>query len=289
VLVVLFALLLLAAMPVAAAGTPEYARQTDRPCTYCHRGPGGPLTAEGLAFREAGYRLPATEEAGSLLTLPAWSRTFLLWFHLVGMTAWLGAIIFVHVVQTPRVAGRGIPRGYFILAWPSIVLLGASGVLLTLGDIQDFSELVDSRWGTLLLVKIALYLMLLSVALAVTLVIGPRLRRLATMPAGRALPEHVRFAQEGLVTVGYEGRIYDVSSSRMWAGGRHMGKHEAWQDLTSAMAAAPHGPEVFKSFRVLTGGRVGTPRALRVFLILAYGNLGLVLATLLVVALWLTV
>jgi predicted heme/steroid binding protein len=166
-------------------------------------------------------------------------------------------------------------------------LLGISGVLLTLSDIQSLSNLVETRWGVLLLVKVALFLILMAVAVLVTLVIGPRLRRMVQTSRPHPLAEHVHYAQEGRITVGYEGRIYDVSSSRMWQEGRHIGRHAAWQDLTAAMGAAPHGTEVFREFSVLAGGPTWTPRPLRVFLILAYGNLALVLAALLVVAIWL--
>ena len=44
--------------------------------------------------------------------------------------------------------------------------------------------------------------------------------------------------------VGFEGQVYDVSGSELWARGRHQFRHEAGKDLTSELAAAPHGEEV---------------------------------------------
>jgi len=44
--------------------------------------------------------------------------------------------------------------------------------------------------------------------------------------------------------VAFEGTIYDVSESPMWAGGDHEGWHQAGADLTSEQADAPHDVHV---------------------------------------------
>lgn len=43
-----------------------------------------------------------------------------------------------------------------------------------------------------------------------------------------------------------DGQVYDVSSSKRWAGGSHMRRHQAGSDLTSDLKAAPHGAEVLE-------------------------------------------
>jgi predicted heme/steroid binding protein/uncharacterized membrane protein len=290
-----------------AMATPQFAAETGKDCGYCHATPGGPLTAEGRAFRDNGFVLPpttagpastatppATDQAvarppgtsGPILVLPAWLRTFLLWTHLVALVAWLGAIIFVHLVQTPKVAGQGIPRGYLKLAWPSIVVLGVSGVLLTLGDITGFGVLTEGRWGRLLLTKIAIYVILAGIALFATLVMSPRLRRMNEQQRGRGHGQE-QLRAEGRVTFGYAEKIYDVTGSRLWREGRHAKRHDAWHDLTDSLAGAPHGPDVFERFPVVGGGEDVTVRSMmRVFVALAYFNLFLVLAVLFVVAAW---
>jgi predicted heme/steroid binding protein len=48
----------------------------------------------------------------------------------------------------------------------------------------------------------------------------------------------------------YQGKIYDLSVSRMWRHGRHY-EHWAGQDLTDELADAPHGQGVFERFRVV--------------------------------------
>lgn len=47
------------------------------------------------------------------------------------------------------------------------------------------------------------------------------------------------------VWVAVEGRVYDVSQSRLWATGTHMKRHASGRDLSAELNAAPHGREVF--------------------------------------------
>ncbi|MCU0574942.1 MAG: hypothetical protein MUF52_12120 [Syntrophobacteraceae bacterium] len=50
------------------------------------------------------------------------------------------------------------------------------------------------------------------------------------------------------VYIAHDGRVYDVSRSRMWAGGSHMRRHRAGADLTEDLEDAPHDPSVLKRF-----------------------------------------
>ncbi len=46
--------------------------------------------------------------------------------------------------------------------------------------------------------------------------------------------------------VAYEGKVYDVSGSKLWKSGSHMMRHSAGRVLDGQMAAAPHGPEILE-------------------------------------------
>lgn len=48
--------------------------------------------------------------------------------------------------------------------------------------------------------------------------------------------------------IAFQGKVYDVSGSGLWAGGRHMGLHQAGHDLTGEFPDAPHGEEVFERY-----------------------------------------
>lgn len=49
------------------------------------------------------------------------------------------------------------------------------------------------------------------------------------------------------IWVAYQGRIYDVTSSRLWKKGMHY-EHWAGQDLTNELPDAPHTEKVFEKF-----------------------------------------
>ncbi len=50
------------------------------------------------------------------------------------------------------------------------------------------------------------------------------------------------------IWVAFQGKIYDVTKSRLWRNGKHY-EHWAGQDLTEELADAPHTKEVFTRFK----------------------------------------
>ena len=58
------------------------------------------------------------------------------------------------------------------------------------------------------------------------------------------------------VYVSYQGKVFDVSESKLWKGGVHMNRHNAGKELTMDIQAAPHTPEVLEKFP-----QVGTVKA----------------------------
>jgi len=49
--------------------------------------------------------------------------------------------------------------------------------------------------------------------------------------------------------VSANGKVYDVTESRMWKNGTHVRSHEAGNDLSLELQAAPHGPEVLERYK----------------------------------------
>ncbi len=64
--------------------------------------------------------------------------------------------------------------------------------------------------------------------------------------------------------VSVDDKVYDVTSSGLWAGGRHMNVHAAGRDLSAEIKAAPHGPDVLERFEQVgemkegSSGKAGT-------------------------------
>jgi predicted heme/steroid binding protein/uncharacterized membrane protein len=46
----------------------------------------------------------------------------------------------------------------------------------------------------------------------------------------------------------YDGKVYDVSGSKLWKGGLHMRRHKGGGDLTTDIQAAPHEAEVLERY-----------------------------------------
>ena len=53
--------------------------------------------------------------------------------------------------------------------------------------------------------------------------------------------------------VAHQGKVFDVSKSKLWEGGVHMDRHRAGNDLTTDIQAAPHGPEVLERYPQAAG------------------------------------
>lgn len=51
--------------------------------------------------------------------------------------------------------------------------------------------------------------------------------------------------------VAYNGKVYDVTGSRLWPSGRHSNRHSAGEDLSRTMINAPHNESVLSRFPVV--------------------------------------
>jgi len=65
------------------------------------------------------------------------------------------------------------------------------------------------------------------------------------------------------VYIAFEGRVYDVTKSRLWLKGLHMNRHPAGKDLSAEISAAPHGTEVFERYPQIGTIKKGPPEELK--------------------------
>ncbi len=293
-----FILSLIIFHPAVSIATVEYARQTDRACSFCHIDPagGGPLTKEGRVFSEdlriKGLYRPLTTTQHII-------RLIIGYLHTMTAIIWFGAILYVHILLKPAYAARGLPRGELMVGWISIIVMAVTGTLLTIARVPSFYMLTHTRFGILLMIKISLFLVMVMSAAIVTFIIGPKLRQrrqeaLQTHKQDLTLDELAQFnGKEGRPSyIAYKGKIFDVSGSRLWKGGSHMRKHLAGFDLTDAMKTAPHGDEKIVAFpevgKLIQRHETLKKRPLheRVFYLLAYMNLVLIFLIVFVISLW---
>jgi len=291
----LLPLAVLTLSPRPAHSTEEYSACTGRPCAHCHLSPagGGELSARGASFEQA----VAADDGAAPPMLRRYGRGAVLFIHIVTAFLWFGTILYVHLILKPAYAAHGLPRAELRLGWAGIASIAITGTILTVLRVDSWHTLLGTRFGVLLCVKIALFLFMAFTALLVTVVIGPRLGKLR---ARKPHPGRGEFTLEDLGLfdghegrqsfVGCGGKVYDLSKSRMWAAGTHVQRHAAGNDQTSAIAQAPHGEEKLAAFPVVgtivpTAGDRRPPHE-RGFFFMAYLNLGVVLAVLLVITLW---
>lgn len=65
------------------------------------------------------------------------------------------------------------------------------------------------------------------------------------------------------IYIAFEGKVYDVTQSRLWSKGIHMNRHLPAKDLTSGLTAAPHGSEVFERYPQIGILKKGSPEELK--------------------------
>jgi len=283
-----------------AFATPEYARQTGLQCSACHIQAigGGPLTKAGEQFvadmKLKGLFRPLTATQKII-------RLLIGYLHLLTAVAWFGTILYVHILLKPAYAVKGLPRGELMLGWISIIIMAATGTLLTIARIPAWQIFYTTRFGILLSIKIILFIIMASTAAIVTFVIGPKLRkRIKAGQGALAAGDKKEFSLEELRSfdgkegaaayVAYKGYVYDVTGSKLWKDGSHLKKHSAGDDLTELLQTAPHGEEKILAMKKIGGLRAEgerPPRPVheRVFYFFAYMNLVFVFLIIFVVAL----
>jgi len=290
----------------AAAATPQYAQQTGQTCGVCHERPegGGSLTATGTAFARSGHQWPVsvTSATQPVSNVDRTIRLIIGYIHLVTAVAWFGTIFYIHVMVRPQTLTSGIPRAEQKLGWISIAIMATTGSVLTYLHYRETGSVFSGTFGTVFLIKLAQFALMVILAAIATRVLDRRMRARARAPAAPAadgiLPESLptfdgREGRKALVAVA--GKLYDVTASRLWREGSHARKHQAGQDLTAALQGAPHGPEMLE--RVPSAGTLQTatatapaqphgPSAHRIFVGFAYANLVFAAGILLCVAWW---
>lgn len=295
-LAALFALLSAVCVPAPAPATEEYASRTGKACGECHVDPsgGGPLTAEGAAFRKD---IPGNAPTAPPAPGRRVARFIAGFLHLSIAVLWFGTILYVHLLLKPAYAARGLPRGELFVGWISIVLIAVTGTVLAVLRVPSLHALFHTRFGVLLTVKIALFLVMAATAVIVTFVVGPKLkerRQSADMSKKDMTAEELsRFdGRDGRPAYfAYGGVIYDATGKKLWKGGSHVGKHLAGFDLTDALVLAPHGEDRVTALPVVgklvaTEAPAGRPLHVKGFYFMTYLNLGLVVAILFVISLW---
>ena len=296
---ILFCVILFQYLSISVVSAmPEYAEQTHQGCNICHLSVGeGDLNERGLEFAASGYVWPPEGGFRMLGPIKKGVRLFVGFLHIFAAFFWFGTILYVHILLRPGYASKGLPKGEAVLGLVCMLTVGITGLLLTISKINGISVLYESRWGVLLSVKILLYLLMVSSAVFVVTVIGPKLKRgkkLSSAPLNGMFDAQALSGFDGKsgrpAHIAFKGNIYDVTGLRLWKNGAHMKRHQAGQDLTDALPKAPHGEDKIEGLKIIGTYDVSKKPlktgVQKTFYFIAYMNLTIVFTILFILALW---
>jgi predicted heme/steroid binding protein len=294
----IFIVLVMLFIPCTAFATPEYAERSEQGCLTCHvdEEGGGKLTREGLEFAASGYTWPPIGGYRVLGPIQKPVRLVIGVIHIVAAFLWYGTILYVHLMLRPGYAARGLPKGEVMLGLISMLIVGISGMLLTISRIRSLDVLYMSQWGQLLSLKIIFYSIMISSALFTVLFVGPKLKKgklKAEIPDNKIFDPLTLQAFDGNnespAFIAYNGQVYDMSALKLWKKGTHM-KHQAGRDLTDFLPKAPHGEEKLETVPIVgtydATLKPPTTFAQTAFYFIAYMNLFIVFVVLFVIAYW---
>lgn len=291
-------ILMFVLFPSYADATPSYSERSGQSCMVCHvDGIGGKLTHTGLEFAASGYVYPPTSGYRVLNSIQKPVRFFIGLIHLLTAFMWFGTILYVHILLKPAYAEKGLPRGEVKLGIASMIIMGITGVLLTISKIKSIDVLFSSPWGITLSIKIFFYLIMVSSAVLMVLFVGPRLKR---KPPVGGKPFDCVYNKDTLTPfnglegrecfIAYDGQVYDVTESELWKEGKHMMRHVAGTDLSKELKNAPHGFEKLENLKVVgtynDTGHLQKTTPQKIFYFVAYMNLTLVFLVLITIAFW---
>jgi len=283
--------------------TEDYALGTGQPCSVCHvsESGGGGLTTSGESYLEnpESWQPPLKPRAKTPLFFKI-AHTIILYAHVLFGILWIGTILYVHLVLKPKYALGGLPKSELKLAWLSMPIILVSGIMLTVWRIRITAGLFSTMFGKLLLIKIGIFMLMMSSATFVTLYVGPRLKRLVESHApGEDTEDKSMFTLDELkaydgtmgsrALVAAHGEVRDVSASNMWRDGVHAMRHHAGEDLTEYLKDAPHDPDVLDRYEKvgeLVSSSEKVPTVIRIFTVNAYFNLIGCFLIVLIIVLW---
>ncbi len=293
---VLFLLASFLSFPSYGFCTTEYAGQTGKICSDCHIDPtgGGKLTKEGEAFKD---NLRIRGQYRVLNPAQRVIRFIIGYLHTITAIIWFGTILYVHIVLKPAYAAGGLPRGELMIGWGSIIIMAVTGTLLSITRVPTWHMLFHTRFGILLTIKIILFLIMVSTAVFVTFVVGPKLRKkreqgILHRTGDMTSDELSQYdGKEGRpVYIAYNGIIYDVTNSKLWREGSHFKKHAAGSDMSDVLKMAPHKEDKIIAMpvvgKLIQEAEKKTPLQIRIFYFFAYMNLFLIFSIVFIISLW---
>lgn len=295
-MLLLILLLGVISFPIELDAWPQYARDTREGCNACHLEKSVTMSPAGIDYAASGYKWPPSGGFWSIAPISDSALPIIGFLHIFTGVLWLGTILYVHIVLRPAYAEKGLPKTEVRLGLGSMVIVGVTGILLTLSRVRGWDVFLDTTWGNFLAAKIIIYLTLVLSGLFVVVFIGPKLRQ--SIQAGQK-PKDGLYDPVSLMDfdgnegrpayIAYMGKVYDVTDSNLWKRGTHF-IHKAGEDLTKQIGKAPHSADKLRGMKEVgvydTSYQPVLSLHQKLFHFIAYFNLMLVVFIFLIIAFW---
>jgi len=128
-----------------------------------------------------------------------WLDTIVLWIHILAAICWVGGMIFVAFIVGPYVR-RAFPpaeriplmaavgKRFSYLGWSAIFTLVCTGTYNAMRFLRSWNALLDTTFGHILLVKLALVAVMIGLSIAHDFFLGPRQRDLGRQLRQKSSP-----------------------------------------------------------------------------------------------------
>ncbi len=118
-----------------------------------------------------------------------WLDTIVLWIHILAAITWVGGMIFVAAIVGPYVRitfppeeraplMAAIGKRFGVLSWSAILTLVVTGAYNAVRFVGTWDTLLNTTFGHILLVKIALVAVMIGLSVTHDFFLGPRQRDL---------------------------------------------------------------------------------------------------------------
>ena len=118
-----------------------------------------------------------------------WLDTIVLWIHILAAISWVGGMLFVAFIVGPYVR-RALPpadriplmaavgKRFSYLGWSAIFTLVCTGIYNAVRFLRSWDALLNTTFGHILLVKLALVALMIGLSITHDFFLGPRQRNL---------------------------------------------------------------------------------------------------------------
>ncbi len=147
-----------------------------------HTGSSPPYTWAAAVALNAGALLTFSLQSHAAAAGGVWLAVVLDWIHLLAVSAWIGGLLPLAILTHGKKPLPGLVPFFSRMALVSVGLIGLTGLYSALIHIDSLAALVSTTYGRTVILKVALYLLLVGLGAINLLILSPRVAQ--SKPSG---------------------------------------------------------------------------------------------------------